>query len=72
MSGSTREAPARVENIGERGKRRRWRSGVVWLVLGIAAAIVMALRAASPMWFALLAVPFSAAALGYFQVKEST
>ena len=61
-----------ASNIDERGRRRRLTGGVVWLGLAaLGTAAIVALRAPDP-WSALLVVPFSLAALGYFQARERT
>jgi hypothetical protein len=62
----------RVANIDERGRRRRLTGGVVWLLLAAAATAVLAVLHARGAWFVLLAVPFTFAALGYFQARERT
>ena len=61
-----------VANINERGRRRRLIGGVVWLVGASVAAAVLKSVHAPDGWYALLVVPFSAAALGYFQARERT
>lgn len=61
-----------VSNIDDRGRRRRLIGGVVWLVVAaLATAAMVALRARDG-WSALLVVPFTLAALGYFQAKQRT
>ena len=61
-----------VPNIGERGRRRRLVGGALWLVVGIAATIVISRRHAGVGWQLALVVPFMLAALGYFQARERT
>jgi hypothetical protein len=62
----------RVANIDERGRRRRLIGGVVWLgIATVATAVLSSLRARDG-WYALLVVPFTLAALGYFQARERT
>ena len=66
------ESPGRVANIDARGRRRRLVGGVVWLVVAAAStATLVALRARDG-WYALLVVPFTLAALGWFQARERT
>ena len=66
------DSPARIANIDARGRRRRLVGGVVWLVVAAAAtAALVALRAREG-WYALLVVPFTLAALGWFQARERT
>lgn len=72
MSEMPDESPGRVANIDARGRRRRLIGGAVWLVVAAAAtATLVALRAADA-WYALLVVPFTLAALGWFQARERT
>jgi len=61
-----------VPNIGERGRRRRRITGAVSLLVGVAAAIVMLVRHQPPASAAILFIPFTLAALGYFQARERT
>lgn len=62
----------RVANIGSSGRRRRLIGGVFWLVIGaIATALVVSSRATVG-WYALLVIPFTLAALGYFQARAHT
>jgi hypothetical protein len=61
-----------VANIDERGAARRRTGGVVWFAIAIAAAVAMELLRARDGWYALLLVPFTMAALGYFQARERT
>jgi fatty acid desaturase len=61
-----------VANIGERGARRRWLGGFVWLGLAIVAlAVMLALGAPRPYRLVLL-LPFGAAATGFLQSHEKT
>jgi hypothetical protein len=61
-----------VANIDDRGRRRRLTGGVVWLVVAAVATALMTRLHARDWWYALLVVPFTLAALGYFQAKERT
>ena len=61
-----------VPNIGERGRRRRRIGGAVLLIVGVAAAIVLAMLRKPPSSAAVLFIPFTLAALGYFQARERT
>jgi len=62
----------RVANIDDRGLRRRLIGGVLWLgIATVATAVLSSLRARDG-WYALLVVPFTLAALGYFQARERT
>lgn len=61
-----------VANIDDRGRRRRLTGGVVWLVIAAAATLTLAALRVPNGWCALLVVPFTLAALGYFQAKERT
>ena len=66
------ESRGRVANIDAQGRRRRLVGGVVWLVVATAGtAALVALRAREG-WYALLVVPFTLAALGWFQARERT
>ncbi len=61
-----------MANIGARGIRQRRITGVVWLVLGVAALIVMLVTHAprgARLW---LAIPFALAALGLLQARAKT
>lgn len=62
----------RLENITAAGRRRRLIGGAVWLVAASGATAVLTSRHARDGWFAVLVVPFTLAALGYFQAKERT
>jgi hypothetical protein len=61
-----------VPNIGERGRNRRRRNGVFWLVGAVAASILVA-TGRVPDW-ALLMVFATAllSGLGFFQAREKT
>ena len=61
-----------IPNIGQRGRRRRQMGGAVFLVVGIVAAIAMATLHEPPSSAFILFVPFTLAALGYFQARERT
>ena len=72
MSDVPNESTGRVANIDARGRRRRLVGGVVWLVTAtVATAVLVALRAREG-WYALLVVPFTLAALGWFQARART
>jgi hypothetical protein len=62
----------RVSNITDRGRRRRLIGGIVWLGIATIATALLNVRRAGDWWYALLVIPFSAAALGYFQARERT
>ena len=61
-----------IANINERGRRRRLIGGGVWLGVATASTVALSRLHAGDGWYALLVVPFSAAALGYFQARERT
>ena len=46
--------------------------GVVWLGVATLASVALSVLRARDGWYALLVVPFIAAALGYFQARERT
>ncbi|HEY7237240.1 MAG TPA: hypothetical protein VH539_23995 [Gemmatimonadaceae bacterium] len=62
----------RVANINDRGRRRRLIGGVVWLGIATVSTVALSVLHAGDRWYALLVVPFSATALGYFQARERT
>jgi hypothetical protein len=62
----------RIANITDRGRRRRLIGGVVWLGVATLATVALGALHARQWWYALLALPFTAAALGYFQARERT
>lgn len=68
----TDESPGRVANIDARGRRRRLVGGVVWLVVAAAATATLVALQARDGWYALLVVPLTLAALGWFQARERT
>jgi len=61
-----------VSNITDRGRRRRLIGGIVWLGVASIVTALLSARRAGDWWYALLVIPFSAAALGYFQARERT
>ena len=61
-----------VVNIDLRGCQRRRTGGVIWLLIATAATIALAVLRARDGWYAVLMVPFTLAALGYFQARERT
>lgn len=61
-----------VANIGSRGRRRRLLGGVFWLILGAIGTVIVARARAASVWYVLLVIPFSLAALGYFQSRAHT
>ena len=62
----------RVSNITARGQRRRLIGGAVWLLAATVATVALSIRRAGDSLYALLVIPFTAAALGYFQARERT
>jgi len=62
----------RVENIVERGARRRQRTGVVWLVIAIVGATLLVWLGEPRWWRLALVVPFGLAAIGFLQARERT
>ncbi len=61
-----------IPNIAERGRQRRLRSGLVWLLSGMALTVAAIQFSAPPAAFVGLYVIFFMAALGYFQAREKT
>lgn len=63
---------SRVENITDMGIRRRFRHGVVFAIVSIAAAAIL-IAAGSPRWTRLLLFfPIALAANGFLQAREKT
>jgi hypothetical protein len=63
---------SRVANITDRGRRRRLMGGIVWLGVATLATVALGTLHAADRWYPLLVLPFTAAALGYFQARERT
>lgn len=61
-----------IPNIGERGRQRRLRGGLIWLVAGMAGTVACIQFAAPPLAFAGLFIVYYLAAIGYFQAREKT
>ena len=61
-----------IENIVERGARRRRRGGMVWLVISAAGAIALIALREPRSWRLSLALPFFLAAIGFLQARERT
>jgi len=61
-----------VPNIGPRGRRRRFVMAAVCTAVALAFALYLQLGGFLPAWRGLLAAPFLAAALYYFQAREKT
>ena len=61
-----------ISNITDRGRRRRLIGGAVWLGIAVIGTALLRGARAGGWWYVLLVVPFSAAALGYFQARERT
>ena len=61
-----------MPNIGARGIRQRRLTGIVWLVLGIAALVALVLTHAPRGVRLWLAIPFALAALGLLQARAKT
>ncbi len=61
-----------VPNIGERGRRRRRRNGIMWFVMGTAVAAWAAATRAEPSVLAPVFVFYALACVGWFQAKEKT
>ena len=72
MSPDAAAGSACVPNIGARGRRRRLTSGFVWLGVGVAAMLILMARGAAAAWYFALVMPFTFAALGWFQARERT
>jgi len=61
-----------VDNIGERGARRRMLGGWVWAGVAVVVAIVLMMTHAPRPSRLVLAVPVGLAALGFLQAREKT
>jgi hypothetical protein len=64
--------PQHVDNIGERGARRRRRGGWIWAAVAVLVAIVLMTTHAPRSSRLVLAVPVALAALGFLQAREKT
>ena len=62
----------RVANIGATGARRRRASGIVWLVISAAAAIVLFALHEPRAMRAILVIPIALSAIGFFQSRDKT
>ena len=61
-----------IANIGERGARRRWLSGVAWLIVAVGLIVVL-VAFGTPRWTRLLVgIPVGLAATGFLQARERT
>jgi hypothetical protein len=75
MEGPGESVPAGevcIPNIGARGRDRRRRHGITWLVLGMAASVMCIIRQPPLAAFAVPWVVYFMAALGYFQAAKKT
>jgi len=72
MRAMRHEQTGRVANIDALGRRRRLISGVVWLGVAVVATVTLTALRVRDLRYALLVVPFTLAALGYFQARERT
>jgi hypothetical protein len=61
-----------VENIVDRGARRRRAGGVVWLAIAVAAEVILVWLDAPRLWRLALVLPFGLAAVGFLQAHERT
>jgi len=61
-----------IPNIGARGRDRRRRGGLIWLVVGIAATVACIRWQAPAGAFLGLYMVYFMAALGYFQASRKT
>ena len=66
------ESRGPVANIGPRERRKRMLMGAVMLVVAAGALAVLAATGVHRAWRLALFVPFSLAALGWFQARERT
>jgi len=67
LSGESRE-----ENIGPRGRKRRFGMGLVSLGMGLILAFLFRTAQVDRIWFALLFFPFFGGMLGLIQAREKT
>jgi hypothetical protein len=72
MNHPVRASEACFPNIGARGRERRLRGGLVWLVIGMAATVACIRWQPPAAAFVGLYAVFFLAALGYFQAREKT
>ena len=61
-----------IDNIGERGARRRRRGAWVWTAVAALTAIAFVAMHASRQSRLVIAVPVALAALGFLQAREKT
>jgi hypothetical protein len=61
-----------IPNIGFGERRKRLRSGLVALGVGVVAAVALATAGIPPAWRLGLFVPFVIGTVGYFQARDKT
>jgi hypothetical protein len=61
-----------VPNIGDRGARRRRRSGVAWTIVTIGVLAALYAGGASRWTRLVIAIPAGMAAIGFLQARERT
>jgi hypothetical protein len=61
-----------VDNIGERGARRRRMSGWMWTAVTVVAVIALIVARAPRATRLFLALPVGLAAIGFLQAREKT
>lgn len=61
-----------IDNIGERGARRRRRGAWAWTVISVLTAIALAVMHAPRHSRLVIAVPVGLAAVGFLQAREKT
>jgi hypothetical protein len=61
-----------IPNIGPRGQRRRFLTGVGFLLVSVAVFVWLIRTGKPPAYRAILLLPLWGAGLGFFQAKEKT
>ncbi|HEY9228607.1 MAG TPA: hypothetical protein VIP11_18275 [Gemmatimonadaceae bacterium] len=61
-----------IENIGDRGARRRRAGGVAWLLIGLVGAVLLIASGAPRVWRLPLVLAFALSANGFLQAREKT
>ena len=61
-----------IANIGQQGRRQRFRFGVITAVVSIAIAVALVLTGVPRLWRLVLFLPLVTAGTGVFQAFEKT